>query len=142
LRRNTHSAHPCHGNDSHMNRPTQTSLIRLEEITGGAYVSAEAAELEAPAVCGGRPAAVVSPADATQIVEIIRFATSEKLAVIPTGGCTKLSIGSRPARYDIALDLSRMNRVLAYDPHDLTLGVEPGVRIEDLLRTLAEQKQF
>ena len=27
-----------------------------------------------------------------------------------------------------------MNRVLAYDPHDLTLGVEPGVRIEDLLR--------
>ena len=35
-----------------------------------------------------------------------------------------------------------MNRVLAYDPRDLTLGVEPGVRIEDLLRVLAEQKQF
>src|SRR6266849_180639 len=37
---------------------------------------------------------------------------------------------------------SRSNRVLAYDPRDLTLGVEPGVRIEDLLRVLAEQKQF
>jgi glycolate oxidase FAD binding subunit len=35
-----------------------------------------------------------------------------------------------------------MNQVLAYDPRDLTLGVEPGVRIEDLLRVLAEQKQF
>ena len=35
-----------------------------------------------------------------------------------------------------------MNRVLAYDPQDLTLGVEPGVRIEELLRVLAEQKQF
>ncbi len=58
------------------------------------------------------------------------------------GGCTKLGIGLPPSRYDIALDLSRMNRVLAYDPQDLTLGVEPGVRIEDLLRALAEKKQF
>ena len=89
-----------------------------------------------------RPSAVVRPADAAQIAEILRFAAAEKLAVIPSGGCTKLGIGSPPARYDIALDLSRMNRVLAYDPQDLTLGVEPGVRIEDLLRTLAEKKQF
>ncbi len=38
---------------------------------------------------------------------------SETLAVIPTGGCgnEKLGIGSPPARYDIALDLSRLNRV-------------------------------
>ena len=92
------------------------------------------------AVCS--PSAVVAPADAAQIAEILRFAVAEKLAVIPTGGCTKLGIGSPPARYDLALDLSRMNRVLAYDPHDLTLGVEPGVRIADLLRTLGEQKQF
>jgi len=35
-----------------------------------------------------------------------------------------------------------MNHVLAYDPRDLTLGVEPGMRIENLLRTLSEQKQF
>jgi glycolate oxidase FAD binding subunit len=85
---------------------------------------------------------VVRPADAAQIAEILRFAAAEKLAVIPTGGCTKLGIGPPPARYDIALDLSRMNRVLAYDPQDLTLGVEPGVRIDDLLRTLEEKKQF
>ena len=32
--------------------------------------------------------------------------------------------------------------MLAYDPKDLTLGVEPGVRVEDLLRALAEEKQF
>lgn len=52
------------------------------------------------------------------------------------------SASALPARYDIALDLSRMNRVLAYDPNDLTLGVESGVRIEDLLITLAEKRQF
>ena len=125
-----------------MSRAAQTSLTRLEEIAGSAYVVTDAAEIAAREVCGVQPSVVVSPADASQIAEILRFAASEKLAVIPTGGCTKLGIGSPPSRYDIALDLSRMDRVLAYDPHDLTLGVEPGVRIEDLLRTLAEKKQF
>ena len=125
-----------------MSRPAQVSFTRLEEIVGGAHVFTDAAEIAAREVCGMRPAVVVRPADAAQIAEVLRFAAAEKLAVIPTGGCTKLGIGSPPARYDIALDLSRMNRVLAYDPHDLTLGVEPGVRIEDLLRTLAEKKQF
>ncbi len=100
------------------------------------------AELDPRQVDGLRPSAVVQPAEVAQVAEIIRFAAAEKLAVIPCGGCTKLGIGSPPARYDIALDLSRMNRVLAYDPRDLTLGVEPGARIEDLLRVLAEQNQF
>jgi glycolate oxidase FAD binding subunit len=125
-----------------MSRPAQVTFTRLEEIFGGAYVVTNGAEIAAREVCGVRPAVVVRPADAAQIAEILRFAAAEKLAVIPTGGCTKLGIGSPPARYDIALDLSRMNRVLAHDPQDLTLGVEPGVRIEDLLRTLAEKKQF
>jgi glycolate oxidase FAD binding subunit len=125
-----------------MSRPAQVSFTPLEEIVGGAHVLTDAAEIAAREVCGVRPAVMVRPANAAQIAEILRFAAAEKLAVIPTSGCTKLGIGSPPAHYDIALDLSRMNRVLAYDPHDLTLGVEPGVRIEDLLRTLAEKKQF
>jgi glycolate oxidase FAD binding subunit len=125
-----------------MSRPAQAAFTRLEEIAGGAHAITDAGEIAAREVCGVRPAVVVRPSDAAQIAKILCFAAAEKLAVIPTGGCTKLGIGSPPARYDIALDLSRMNRVLAYDPHDLTLGVEPGVRIEDLLRTLAEKKQF
>jgi glycolate oxidase FAD binding subunit len=125
-----------------MNRPAQGSFTRLEEIAGGAHVVTDGAEIASREVCGVRPAVIVRPADAAQIAEIVRFAAAEKLAVIPMGSGTKLGIGLPPSRYDIALDLSRMNRVLAYDPHDLTLGVEPGVRIEDLLRTLAEQKQF
>ncbi len=125
-----------------MSRPAQSSFARLEDIVSGAHLSTNAAEITAHEVCGVQPSIVVSPADAVQTAEVLRFASAEKLAVIPTGGCSKLGIGSPPARYDIALDLSRMNRVLAYDPNDLTLGVEPGVRIEDLLITLAEKRQF
>ncbi|HEX3371846.1 MAG TPA: FAD-binding oxidoreductase, partial [Candidatus Acidoferrales bacterium] len=125
-----------------MSQPTQASLTRLEEIVGAPFVRSEAAEVAAREVCGVRPSAVVAPADAVQISEIVRFAVAEKLAIIPTGGCTKLEIGSPPSRYDVALDLSRLNHLLAYDPKDLTLGVEPGVRIADLLAALGEQKQF
>jgi glycolate oxidase FAD binding subunit len=125
-----------------MSRPAQASVTRLEEIVGGACVLTDPAELDLRQVDGSKPSAVVQPAEVAQVAEIIRFAGAENLGVIPCGGCTKLRIGSPPVRYDIALDVSRMNRVLAYDPRDLTLGVEPGARIEDLLRVLAEQNQF
>jgi len=72
----------------------------------------------------------------------LRFAAAEKLAVIPCGGRTKLGIGAPPARYDVALDLSRMNRILAYDPRDLTLGVEAGVGYRALSEVLAAERQF
>src|SRR5712672_316625 len=125
-----------------MSLPAQACVTRLEEIVGGAYVLTDSVELSARQVDGKHPSAVVQPSEVAQVAEILRFAAAETLAVIPSGGCTKLGIGAPPLRYDIALDLSRMNRVLAYDPRDLTLGVEPGVRIEDLLRILAEQNQF
>lgn len=125
-----------------MSQPAQASLTRLEEIVGAAYILTDSAELDARLVDGMRPSAVLRPGDVAQISEVVRFAAAENLAVIPCGGCTKLGIGSPPSRYDIALDMTRMNRILAYDPRDLTLGVEPGARIEDVLPALAEQRQF
>ncbi len=71
---------------------------------------------------------------AAEIAEILRFASAEGLAVIPIGGGTHLGIGMPPSRYDIALDLSGMNRILAYEPHDLTLGIEPGITCAGLDR--------
>ena len=47
-----------------------------------------------------------------------------------------------PRQYDLALDLSRMNRILACEPRDLTLGVEPGVTCAVLARELRQKGQF
>jgi glycolate oxidase FAD binding subunit len=79
---------------------------------------------------------------AAEIADILRLAAAESLTVIPMAGRTKLRIGMPPQKYDLALDLTEMNRVLAYDPQDLTLSVEPGVRFADLEQQLAEQRQF
>ena len=91
---------------------------------------------------GARPAAVVRPSSAEEVAGVVRFAAEKRLAVIPMGGRTKLEIGMPPQQYDVGIDMAGMNRVLAYDPGDLTLGVEAGIGVEKLLEVLAERKQF
>jgi glycolate oxidase FAD binding subunit len=117
-------------------------LTRLEEIVGAGHVIVAPGELAGYEVDGLWPAAAARPGSAEEAAEVVRFAAEEKLAVIPVAGRTKLRIGAPPRRYALALDLARMNRVLAYDPGDLTLGVEAGVRFADLNRVLAEKGQF
>src|SRR5579862_139976 len=115
---------------------------RVAEKFDAENVVTSAAELLAYEVDGMRPAAAVRAKSADEISELLKFAAAEKLAVISCAGRTKLGIGAPPSRYDIALDVSRMNRVLAYEPRDLTLGVEPGVRISDLWGVLMCEGQW
>jgi glycolate oxidase FAD binding subunit len=118
------------------------TAARIAQRFGAENVIATTAELAGYEVDGIRPVAAVLPKSAEEIAEVLRFAAAEKLAVIPCGARTKFGIGMPPARYDIGLDLSRMNRVLAYEPRDLTLGVQPGMRFSALSATLAAEKQF
>ena len=120
-----------------------TSLTsRLGALVGNARVIADAASLAACEVDGRRPSAALQPSSVAEIAETLRFASAERLAVIPIGGRTHLHIGMPPHPYDLALDVSQMNRVLAFEPHDLTLGVEPGITYGELDRTLREKGQF
>jgi glycolate oxidase FAD binding subunit len=115
---------------------------RIAQRFGAENAVTTADELAGYEVDGMRPAAAVFAKSPEEIAELLKFAVTEKLAVIPCGSRTKLGIGMPPSRYDIALDLSRMNRVLAYEPRDLTLGVEPGIKFSTLAMTLAGEKQL
>ena len=88
------------------------------------------------------PAEVVSPTSAADVVEIVKHAAAERRAIVASGARTKLDMGAAPSKYDVATDLSQMNRIVAYDPGDLTLSVEPGVKLADLARALAEHGQM
>jgi glycolate dehydrogenase FAD-binding subunit len=115
---------------------------RLGELVGHGRVVRDGASLAAYEIDGLRPAAALQPTSVSEIAEILRFASAERLAVIPTGGRTHVHIGMPPHPYDIALDVSGMNRVLAFEPQDLTLGAEPGITFAELDRTLREKGQF
>ncbi|MGH9736717.1 MAG: FAD-binding oxidoreductase [Candidatus Acidiferrales bacterium] len=115
---------------------------RLAEIVGDANLTANPADLAGYAIGPLRPSAVVRPGSAEETAEVITFAAAEKLSVVACGARTKLDLGLPPRKYDLAIDVTRLNRVAAYDPDDLTLSVEPGLALQQLSAILAERGQF
>jgi len=122
---------------------TSTDIAsRLAEIAGAAGVISDPAQIAAYQIDGKTPAAVVRPGSSEEVAEIVKFAAAERLAIVPVGSRTKLGIGMPPRKYDLALDMTRLDRVVAYDPGDLTLSVEPGITLRKLAGVLGEHRQF
>ena len=118
------------------------AFSRLAGLVGPERVIIDPAQLASYEVDAIHPSAVIRPESIAQIVEILKFAATEKLGIIATGGRTKLNIGLPPKRYDLALDMSSLNKIIAYDPGDLTLSVEAGLRLAVLGDALAKHRQF
>lgn len=125
-----------------MTTGAEIRFSQLAELVGETNLICNPDDLVRYEVDGLSPSAAVRPGTAEEVVEVVRFVGAEKLAAIPTGACTKLAIGMPPEKYDLAIDLTRLDRVLAYDPNDLTLSVQAGIRVGRLLNTLAEHRQF
>jgi glycolate oxidase FAD binding subunit len=122
--------------------PAKILPSRLADVVGASNLLTDPTKLAAFEADGMRPPAVARPGSAEEVVELVRLAAAEKLAVIATGARTKIAIGMPPERYDLAIDMTRLDRVVAYDPGDLTLSVEAGVPLANLAPVLAEHKQF
>lgn len=96
-----------------------------------------------PATCtclaadGKAPKCVVFPASGKEVAAVLKRAAEHDLAVIPCRNATKLGIGNPPRRHDVALSLKEMNRVWHFEPADLTVSVEPGMKFGDFQRFLA-----
>jgi glycolate oxidase FAD binding subunit len=125
-----------------MNLTGTDASSRLGDIVGNPNVIRDRAQLTAYEIDGKIPAAAMRPGTVAQVADIVKFAASEKLAIVASGARTKLAMGLAPSRYDLALDMTRLDRVIAYDPGDLTLSVEAGVPLHVLGQTLAEHRQF
>jgi alkyldihydroxyacetonephosphate synthase len=81
---------------------------------------------------------VVRPRTQEQVLEVLRIANRERLAVVPFGGGTSVVGGVEPAaeRPTITLDLAELSRPLAIDKHSATATVEAGIMGPDLERFL------
>lgn len=93
-------------------------------------------------VDGVPPALAVWPADVEQVMEVVRLADAHQVTLFPRGGGSHLTLGARPEQVDILLGLHRLNARLAYEPADMTVTAQAGLRLADLQTTLGEQGQF
>jgi len=93
-------------------------------------------------VDGLGPRWVAAPGTEEEVSRLLGLAAAERLAVIPVGGRTKLGWGNPPRGADLVIDLRRLDRVVEYEPDDLTVTLEAGVRLGALARVLEGHGQF
>lgn len=94
------------------------------------------------AIDGLSPMAVVVPENREQVADIVRWASENEVTIFPRGGGTKTVLGNPPDSVGVVLDLSRLNRVIDYQPGDMTVTVEAGISLDSLQRELAVARQF
>jgi glycolate oxidase FAD binding subunit len=94
------------------------------------------------AVEGRTPALVALPTTAEEVAHVLRTANLAGAAVTPWGAGTLQALGMPPDRLDIVLSLERLNRVLIYEPDDLTCSVEAGMTLGQLNQLLGEHNQM
>jgi glycolate oxidase FAD binding subunit len=90
---------------------------------------------------GRRPAVALAPRDRGEVAAALAAADRAGLAVVPQARRHALAMGAPLARYDVALDLTALDRIVEYEPADLTLTVEAGVTLGGLATRLAEHGQ-
>lgn len=116
--------------------------VRLEELFGRDRVYISDGELRQFAIEGRVPLAAIKPKSAKETAEIVRFAATEKLALVCCGSRSKLEMGMPARQYDLALDLTGLREIVHYDPADLTLSVDAGMPLQQLAKVLAAKNQF
>jgi len=114
------------------------SASKWEQLLGAESVSS-LQECDARLTSVFRPETpVVSPQEVPAVQEALRFATAERLRVLPAGGLEHLGWGAALDGCDVILSSRRMNRVLEYETEDLTLVAQAGATlrsIETMTRT-------
>lgn len=110
----------------------------LREILGDALAPGD----EAYAVDGLTPRFAATPASVDELAAVLAAANERGAAVIPWGGGRHMALGNVPERYDVALRTAKLDRVLEYEPADLTVTVEAGTTMGRLQALLAERGQF
>lgn len=83
-----------------------------------------------------KPLVVVQPKHEEDVRATLAFAKERRIPVYPRGVSSSAFGGAVPTRNGIVLDLSSMTAILAIDPANLTVRVQPGVRWADLASAL------
>jgi glycolate oxidase FAD binding subunit len=61
-------------------------------------------------------------------------------AMIPWGGGTAMGLGNAPTRTQVVIQLDRVNRVVEWDPANLTITAEAGMRLAALQELVAKER--
>lgn len=80
---------------------------------------------------------MAQPSSAEAAAALVSWCAANGVAIIPQGGLTGLVGGNVSRAGDVILSSSRLDRILAIDPEEMTATVEAGVTLEALQQAAA-----
>ena len=85
---------------------------------------------------------MILPTTAEDLAGELAAAQASGKTIALTGNGTKCLMAGPLAPADIAISTAHLNRVLQYEPNDLTISVQAGITYGELSRILAEKRQM
>jgi glycolate oxidase FAD binding subunit len=111
-------------------------------IVGHEHAHDDVAARQRAALDGVVPQLVIAPGSTEEVAQAVALADVEDLAIVPRGSGSALDQGFPVGRADIVVDLSRMDRIVEYNPDDLTVTAEAGVTAAALSAILGTPGQW
>ena len=130
------------GSEEEGERSMNTSTESLQSALASLAVGSVRPADETDAVMGVRSRVVVEPETEEEVAALLRCADERRLAVLPRGGGTHLTMGNAPRSGDILLSMARLNQIIEHTPHDQTVTVQAGMRLVDLQAALGRTRQW
>ncbi len=85
---------------------------------------------------------MITPTTPVELAEVLATAAGRKQSIALGGRFTKNLMGGPTAPSDVTVTTTAMNRVLKYEPRDLTLSVEAGASFAEVSRVLEANNQM
>ncbi|HEY1242624.1 MAG TPA: FAD-binding oxidoreductase [Bryobacteraceae bacterium] len=85
---------------------------------------------------------MLAPKTPLELAEALQEAASQGRSITVSGNSTKRRMAGPVEPAEVCVSTAALNRVLAYEPRDLTISVEAGLRWRELTRLLAEHRQM
>src|SRR5580693_8920022 len=82
------------------------------------------------------------PDSPEQLAQCLQDAAARKQTIRLGGNFSKDRLGGPPQPADITVSTAALNRLLIYDPRDLTVSVQAGLPFAELERALGEHRQM
>ncbi len=86
------------------------------------------------------PRVVVRPTDKQQVIDVVKYASAEKIPLVARGNGSGAAGGAVPVQGCILIDFTLMNKILDVNLTNLTVRVQPGVVHADLNNYLKKEK--
>ncbi len=83
---------------------------------------------------------IVEPDSVDQICELVRMCEVDRIPMAPIGAGRSL-VGIRRAPIALGISMARLARIIAHEPHDMTVVAESGITVGELNAAIAGARQ-